>query len=140
MVLTLKRSARSSMRRLPLDESRREGKTLRQVETPDQTLVHSPTACAGCGGSLKDSPVVSLEARQVFDLPPIVLRVVEHRLEHRRCGCGQVTMADAPAGVGAPAQYGPAVRGLATPHPRSMALSPSSSRCTRRLPTLCLRR
>jgi len=92
----------------------REGKTLRQVETPDQTLVHSPTACAGCGGSLKDSPVVSLEARQVFDLPPIVLRVVEHRLEHRRCGCGQVTMADTPAGVGAPAQYGPAVRGLAT--------------------------
>lgn len=91
-----------------------QGRTLRQVENPDETVVHSPTDCAGCGGSLVDAPVVSTEARQVFDLPEIVLRVVEHRLEHRRCGCGQVTMAAAPAGVGAPAQYGPGVRGFAT--------------------------
>jgi transposase len=58
--------------------------------------------------------VVSTEARQVFDLPVIKLRVVEHRVEHRRCSCGQVTMADVPAGVCAPTQYGPGLRGLAT--------------------------
>jgi transposase len=37
---------------------------------------------------LVDAPVVSTEARQVFDLPVIELRVVEHRMEHRRCRCG----------------------------------------------------
>jgi transposase len=91
-----------------------EGRTLRQVSDPDEVLVHEPAACSGCGGSLADAPVVSTEARQVFDLPVIKLRVVEHRVEHRRCSCGQVTMADVPAGVGAPTQYGPGLRGLAT--------------------------
>lgn len=76
--------------------------------------MHQPSACAGCGRSLTDAPVVSTEARQVFDLPPITLQVVEHRIEHRRCSCGRVSMADAPAGVGAPTQYGPGLRGLAT--------------------------
>ncbi|HEX7537354.1 MAG TPA: IS66 family transposase [Dermatophilaceae bacterium] len=91
-----------------------EGRTLRQVKDPDEVLVHQPVACAGCGRSLADAPVVSTEARQVFDLPVIVLRVAEHRLEHRRCGCGQVTMAPVPDGVGAPTQYGPGVRALAS--------------------------
>lgn len=85
-----------------------------RVEHPDEVLVHEPAACAGCGASLAGAPVVSTESRQVFDLPPIRLAVAEHRLEHRRCGCGRTTMADVPAGVGAPAQYGPGVRGLAT--------------------------
>ena len=95
-----------------------EGKTLRQVQVPDEVVVHRPATCSGCGDSLADAPVVSTEQRQVFDLPQIVLRVVAHLLEHRRCGCGQVTMAGAsdgvPAGVGAPTQYGPGVRSLAS--------------------------
>ena len=45
-----------------------EGRTLRQVKDPDQVLVHEPVACAGCGLSLAAAPVVSTEARQVFDL------------------------------------------------------------------------
>lgn len=91
-----------------------EGRTLRQVTTPDERVVHSPRACAGCGESLAEAPVTSTEARQVFDLPEIALRVVEHVLEHRRCDCGQTTMAAVPFGVGAPAQYGPGLRGVAT--------------------------
>lgn len=91
-----------------------EGRTLRQVASPDERVVHAPTSCSGCGASLVDAPVTSVEARQVFDLPEIALRVVEHALEHRRCRCGQTTMAAVPAGVGAPAQYGSGLRGLAT--------------------------
>ncbi len=53
-----------------------------------------------------------MEARQVFDLPPIQMRVTEHRLQHRRCWCGTVTMAASPDGVGAPTQYGPRVRAI----------------------------
>jgi transposase len=53
-----------------------------------------------------------LERRQVFDIPPIRVRVIEHQLIKRRCGCGAVTTADAPAGVDAPVQYGPNVAAI----------------------------
>ncbi|WP_427019222.1 IS66 family transposase (plasmid) [Pseudarthrobacter sp. P1] len=108
------RSRRERTDRSPGGQPGHDGHTLAQVASPDEVLVHVPAACAGCGKSLAGAPVVSTEARQVFDLPRIALRVVEHRIEHRRCGCGRVTMAEAPTGIGAPAQYGPRVRGLAT--------------------------
>jgi transposase len=56
--------------------------------------------------------VTSVEVRQVFDLPPVRVRVVEHRLQHRRCRCGATTIAAVPDGVGGPAQYGPRVRAI----------------------------
>ena len=68
--------------------------------------------CGGCGESLAGAPVVSTDSRQVFDLPLISLWITEHRIRHLRCSCGQVSMADVPAGVGAPAQYRPWVRAL----------------------------
>jgi transposase len=86
--------------------------TLRQVEQPDEVVKHRPVCCRGCGASLRRASVVSVEARQVFDLPEPRLRVTEHRLQHRRCRCGTVTMADVPAGLGAPVQYGPRVRAI----------------------------
>jgi len=43
----------------------------------------------------------------VFDIPTITVRVVEHRLISRRCGCGTVTAAAGPAKVAAPVAYGP---------------------------------
>lgn len=108
------RSRRTRSDRRPGGQPGHEGTTLCQVATPDELVRHRPPTCSGCGALLADAPVASTEARQVFDLPPIALRVVEHVLEHRRCGCGRVTMAAPPAGVGAPAQYGPGVRALAT--------------------------
>jgi transposase len=112
------RSRRERTDRPSGGQSGHEGSTLRQVESPDEVLVHRPAACSGCGQALADAPVVSVEQRQVFDLPEIALRVTAHQIQHRRCGCGQVTMAGAadgvPAGVGAPAQYGPGVRALAS--------------------------
>ncbi|WP_125613107.1 IS66 family transposase [Specibacter cremeus] len=88
------------------------GHTLEQVTAPDEVLIHAPAMCGGCGESLAGAPVVSTESRQVVDLPPITVWTTEHRIEHRRCSCGCVTMAQAPAGVGAPVQYGPRVRAL----------------------------
>jgi len=90
------------------------GHTLRQVSNPNERVPHVPAGCAACGASLVDAPVVSTEVRQVFDLPELALRVVEHVIEHRRCGCGCTTMAPVPAGVAAPVQYGPGLRGLAS--------------------------
>ncbi len=53
-----------------------------------------------------------MERRQVFDLPPMTVRVSEHQLIARRCCCGVITCADAPEGVGAPVQYGPRVAAI----------------------------
>ena len=91
-----------------------DGAGLAQVAAPDEVVVHAPPACAGCGASLLGAPVVSIESRQVFDVAPVALSVVEHRLQHRRCACGITTMARAPARcTRAPAQYGPGVRAVA---------------------------
>jgi transposase len=94
------------------------GATLRQVDHPDEVVVHSPSACGGCGASLAGAPVTSTEIRQVADLPEVALRWVEHRIEHRGCECGRTTMAGAgdgvPEAVRAPVSYGPGVRAVAT--------------------------
>ena len=37
------------------------------------------------------------------------MRVTEHQLVARRCGCGATTSAAAPEGVTAPVQYGPRI-------------------------------
>jgi len=58
---------------------------------------------------LAGAPEVGLTRRQVFDLPPTKIEVIEHRLVSRRCGCGVVTRGDAPEGVNAPVQYGPRI-------------------------------
>ena len=84
-----------------------EGRTLRQVTDPHERVVHEPAGCGGCGADLSGADLAGTAVRQVFDLPDIGVRVVEHRLVSRRCRCGQVTAGTAPDGVDAPVQYGP---------------------------------
>jgi transposase len=108
------KSLRGRSGRKPGGQPGREGRTLRQVSTPDEVLVHEPGACAGCGGALAtDGSPAGMIRRQVFDIPKITVRGVEHRLVSRRCACGAVTRAVGPAGVGAPVQYGPHAAAIA---------------------------
>ena len=88
------------------------GSTLAQVPTPDEVIAHEPGCCRGCGDELTGAPEVGREHRQVFDLPPIRPRVIEHQLIKRRCGCGTATSALAPDGVTAPVQYGPRITAI----------------------------
>jgi transposase len=108
------RSRREPTERRPGGQLGHPGRTLRQVSEPDERVVHRPAGCAGCGGSLTGASVIGVERRQVFDLPELKLRVVEHVLARCRCGCGRDTTAAAPTGIGGPTQYGSGVRGLAT--------------------------
>jgi transposase len=87
------------------------GKTLRCKAVPDAILAHFPAACAGCGAALDAAMAVGHAARQVFDLPePKPLQATEHRAHTCRCAaCGTRTRAAFPAGVTAPAQYGPRI-------------------------------
>jgi transposase len=66
----------------------------------------------GCGADLAGASVVGVEARQVFDLPPLRLLATEHRAERRRCACGTTSQAAFPDHVRAAACYGPGVRAL----------------------------
>jgi transposase len=85
-----------------------EGKTLRQVETPDEVIDHYPQTCPGCGEALGTAVATGYQKRQVFELPaPQPLHVIEHRA-HRSCcpQCGTDTQAAFPNEVAAAAQYG----------------------------------
>jgi transposase len=106
------RSLRGKSGRRPGKQTGRPGARLEPRCDPDERVVHVPERCGGCGGDLADAPVVGQERRQVFDLPPIRLRVVEHRAQRRRCGCGVVTAALFPAQASAPTCYGPGVAAL----------------------------
>jgi len=86
------------------------GATLVMTADPDEVICHEPGRCAGCGGDLAGAPQAGMERRQVTDLPEDIRALVtEHRLISRRCSCGTVTAAPAPAGVAAPVQYGPRI-------------------------------
>jgi transposase len=104
------KSLRTKSGRRPGKQPGTPGSTLRQVAVPDEIVEHRPDRCRGCDEGLADAAGAGVGVRQVFDVPPGRLRVVEHRLRSCRCrGCGVVTTASAPAGVTAPVQYGPQI-------------------------------
>src|SRR5712691_2509053 len=91
------------------------GHHLRQVETPDEILIHPVTECSHCQQDLCAQPADLPERRQVIDLPAKRLWVTEHRVEEKQCPvCSHRTRAPFPATVLAPAQYGTSIQTLAT--------------------------
>jgi transposase len=89
--------------------------TLRQVASPDDTVVCAPAACGWCGAGLAAAPVTGLQKLQEFDItPPPPPRVTEYQVQARACGrCGTVTAGQPPPGVTGRAQYGPEVHAQA---------------------------
>ncbi len=106
------KSLRRKSGRKPGGQPGHRGSTLAQVADPNERLRHEPGPCSGCGASLAEAPEVGMERRQVFDLPPITVRVTEHQLIERRCTCGATTCGTAPDGVTAPVQYGPRITAI----------------------------
>lgn len=102
------KSLRKNGQRRPGRPKGHRGSTLEMVADPCRTERHEPKRCRGCGGCLAGSVQAGVERRQVFDLLPVQVEVVQHELVKRRCGgCGTVTSPVAPPGVEAPVQYGP---------------------------------
>lgn len=106
------KSRRTRSGRKPGGQPGHRGQTLERVEDPDEVRRHEPGSCGGCGADLAGAACTGVERRQVFDLPPVRVRVVEHQLVERRCGCGTRTRAQAPAGVQAPVSYGPRIAAI----------------------------
>lgn len=87
------------------------GKTLRMVSAPEKIVRHRLETCPECARDLGQLPLEGLEKRQVFDIPPLRLEVIEHQAEVKSCpGCGKVVKASFPNGVENPVQYGTIVK------------------------------
>lgn len=79
-------------------------RALLDASAVDEVIVCPPASCAGCGAVLPAAAGATDPADercQVWELPPVTVKVTEYRLAARRCrGCGQVTRAVRPPGVG----------------------------------------
>ena len=106
------KSLRGRSGRKPGGQEGHPGRTLCQVGDPDEVVRHVPVSCSGCGSGLARAVEAGTTRRQVFDLPPIRVRVTEHHLVAKRCRCGVITRPPAPAGVAAPVQYGPTMNAI----------------------------
>jgi len=109
-----RRSTRRRSGRKPGKQAGTGGTSLGLVADPDEVIDHVPVACGAAAPTWPAQPRPGVVRRQVHDIPTITPTVDEHRLHRRRCACGHVTCAAAPAGVNAPASYGPNLRALAS--------------------------
>jgi len=84
-----------------------DGTTLKMVKTPDSVILHTPHICEHCQTSLENVTSFREDRRQVFDIPPVKIEVIEHCTEHKVCpNCNKVNQGSFPAGVEATTQYG----------------------------------
>ena len=104
-------SSRKASGRRPGKRPGDPGTALRLVDDPDVRIgIPAPASCR-CGTSLAEVDVVAVRRRQVHDLPEIPAPVVtEYRADVKCCpGCRAEVVGQFPAGVNAPASYGPEI-------------------------------
>lgn len=90
------------------------GTTLAFRAEPTCVKRHRAACCAHCAAPLDRAlGVVGVKKRQVLDLPPLQLEVVEHQAETVCCPrCGRLNAGQFPTAVTHPVQYGPRLKAL----------------------------
>jgi len=92
-----------------------EGKTRKLVdaEEVDDVEDHRPAECGNCGHDELDALGRPPHRHQVWEIPPVLVRVTEYRLHRARCRrCGETVAAALPDGVTKSA-FGPRLSALA---------------------------
>ncbi len=110
------KSLRKKSGKKPGGQKGHPGATRGLVDTPDHVIDHPVDECHACGCDLHRKKADSMERRQVWDIPPIVVEVTEHRFVSKTCHrCGAVTTstAMAPSDVQAPVQFGRRLQAVA---------------------------
>ena len=82
---------------------------------PGKVIDHRPAGTCGCGADLAQAEDLGVaRSHQQLEVPLVTARRIQHDLHHARCGCGEVHVADRPAGVPESAvSIGPNLRALA---------------------------
>lgn len=89
------------------------GSTLPFSASPDEVQIHRVERCSSCGEALSGSSVLDYQVRQVYDIAPIVIKVVEHRSEVKSCSCcGAAVVGAFPPEATGRVQYGSNLRSL----------------------------
>ncbi len=103
------KSLRTKSGKKPGGQPGHPGSTLQLSQTPDTVIVHPVEHCQHCQQDLRTVACLQVERRQVIDLPPKRVLVIEHQAEEKCCpACQQVSLASFPEDVRAPVQYGAA--------------------------------
>jgi transposase len=85
------------------------------VVTPDMVEKYEVTSCTHCCADLSHAPVVDIERRQIFDLPPIELQVTEHQAQIKKCTtCGKSSKTTFSDDIGKGAQYRTNIQAILT--------------------------
>jgi cell division septum initiation protein DivIVA len=81
------------------------GSKLRMVASSDaEIVIHDIAQCDRCGHGLPED-ACNYDARQVFDIPSITIKVTEHRRLHKTCNvCGKHNKGAFPEGLAQEAQ------------------------------------
>jgi len=104
------KSLRKKSGKKPGGQAGHGGNTLKLSETPDQVIVHPVEHCQHCQRDLREVESLHVERRQVLDLPPKRVVVIEHQAQQKCCPtCHQISSAAFPQDVRAPIQYGAAL-------------------------------
>jgi transposase len=104
------KSLRKKSGKQPGGQAGHAGNTLKLSETPDLVIVHPVDSCQHCQHDLHEVASLVVERRQVIDLPPKRVLVIEHQAHQKCCpACQQISAAAFPDDVRAPVQYGAAI-------------------------------
>jgi len=90
------------------------GHNLKMTKTPDQIILHQVNSCSRCHKDLSFAQSVNKKTRQVYDIPPLRLKVTEHQIETKQCSCGCLTTSLFPDDVPHYVQYGANIKTLLT--------------------------
>ena len=104
------KSLRKKSGKQPGGQAGHAGNTLKLSETPDLVILHPVDSCQYCQRDLREVESLHVERRQVIDLPPKRVLVIEHQAHQKCCPrCRQISLAAFPDDVRAPVQYGAAI-------------------------------
>ena len=90
------------------------GHNLKMTTNPDQTIIHQVDFCSQCHRDLSNQKSINNKTRQVYDIPPLRMKVTEHQIEVKRCSCGCTTTSLFPNDVTHYVQYGANIKTLLT--------------------------
>ena len=107
------KSLRQKSKRSSGGQKGHRGHTLDWSEDVDEIVPHLVIECEGCGESLAEAEAVDLDLRQVYDLPRLKLKVIEHQTQVKCCPhCGLLNQGEFPSDVNSVVQYGAGIKGL----------------------------